>query len=265
MYQYRFEMFAPLAILLVSIYSSTVVLAEDTPVTLKNISTVQLEKYKKPQLLDGPVIEERVRQLRAGVEALIHMSEMISEPHARRAMKAQIDSIKATLESLEIQVKSGAVIDYDFPTPLPIAGESSQSSKSRKPRAKLQKSSTSNSIPTPRKDQIKPMSAAQLSQLWGALEQASFRNEKMAVIRGISRDHYLTTQQAELFVESLTFSKDRRDAVKLLYPRLVDPGKIEIIYRLLDQPAHRREVQKEIEQINMNRRMHQAQGQRRTF
>ena len=87
----------------------------------------------------------------------------------------------------------------------------------------------------------------------------------MAVIRQISRDYYLTTQQAELFVESLTFSKDRRDAIKILYPKLVDPGKIEVIYRLLDQPSHQRDVQKEIKQINMNRRMRQSQSGRGTF
>lgn len=237
--------------------------AEETPVTLKNVSTTQLEKFKGPKLLDGPLIEERVRQLRAGIEALIHMSEMISEAHARRAMKAQIDSIKATLENLELQVKQGASIDYSFPTPLPVAGEQLSASAKTAPRfSKPESSSRKSSLQTKK---IKPMSAAQLSQLWGAIEQASFRNEKMAVIRQISRDYYLTTQQAELFVESLTFSKDRRDAIKILYPKIVDPGKIDVIYRLLDQPSHQREVQKEIKQINMNRRMQQAQGGRGSF
>ena len=237
--------------------------AEETPVTLKNISTTQLEHFKTPKLLDGPLIEERVRQLRAGVEALIHMSEMISEAHARRAMKAQIDSIKATLESLELQVKQGATIDYSFPTPLPIAGENLPNSTQPSPKPSTSDSPTRKQFQ--KSKQIKPMSAAQLSQLWGAIEQASFRNEKMAVIRQISRDYYLTTQQAELFVESLTFSKDRRDAIKILYPKLVDPGKIEVIYRLLDQPSHQRDVQKEIKQINMNRRMRQSQSGRGTF
>ena len=236
--------------------------AEETPVTLKNISTTQLETFKTPKLLDGHLLEERVRQLRAGTEALIHMSEMISEAHARRAMKAQIDSIKATLESLELQVKQGATIDYSFPTPLPVAGENLVKSSPRPRQSTTTKSTGSQPL---NNQKIKAMSAAQLSQLWGAIEQASFRNEKMAVIRQISRDHYLTTRQAELFVQSLTFSKDRRDAIKLLYPKLVDPGKIEVIYRLLDQPSHQREVQREIKQINMNRRMQQAQSGRGKF
>lgn len=258
----------PLIITSVLLFTLThEVSAEETPVTLKNISSLELERYKSPKLLDGEVINEKARQLRAGLEALIHMSEMITEEHARRAMKAQIDSIKATLESLEMQIKSGPSIDYGFPAPLPVSGESAKTKN--KPRqqgaSETTPSSTQRNPQGQPGGQVKAMSATELSQFWGAIERASFRNDKMAVIRQVNRDQYLTTQQAELLIETLTFSKDRRDAVKLLYPKLVDPSRIETLYQLLDQPTHRREVQREVEQINMGRRLHRAQGGRRGY
>ena len=241
--------------------SASASLAEETPVTLKNIDSATLESYKSPQVIDGKDLLEKVRQLHAGLKALEHMSEMISEEHGRRAMKAQIDSIKATLESLGLQIKSGPKIDYGFPAPLPVAtnGPQANASESQKRKGRDQKLG-SNKARTNGGKIARAMSATTLSQLWGAIERASFRDDKMAVIRQVNRDHYLNTQQAELLIETLTFSKDRRDAVKLLYPKLVDPSKIEVLYRLLDQPAHRREVKREVDQINMNRRLQRAQG-----
>ena len=245
---------------------------EETPVTLKNISSADLEKFKVPKVLDAHLLEERVRQLKAGLEALIHMSEMIGEAHSRRAIKAQIDAIKSTIEATEKQIKFAPKVDYGFPAPLPVAPKSVSANsqvKASHPQAKTVRPSppqkSKQNTESVRQEQVQAMSATQLSQFWGAIERASFRNEKMAVIRQVNRELYLTTQQAELLVEALTFSKDRRDAVKLLYPKLVDPSHIETLYRLLDQPAHRREVQKEVEQINMNRRLQRAQGGRRGY
>lgn len=243
--------------------------AQETAVSLKNISSKTLGTYKKPQLVDGAQTKEKVRQLRAGIEALIHMSEMISEAHARKAMQAQIDSLKATLNQLETLLKNAAIVDYSFPTPLPRLNEAQAEKRSsrqaltnrdtRNPGSLDHGRSASASQSQQNPSGIRAMSATQTSRLWGAIERASFRNDKMGVIHKIAREHYLNTQQAELFVESLTFSKDRRDAIKLLYPRLVDPSQVDVLYHLLDQPAHRREVKQVIEQVNMNRRLQRAQ------
>ncbi len=249
--------------------------AQETAVSLKNITSKTLSGYKTPKLIDAQVTKEKLRQLRAGTEALIHMSEMISEVHARKAMQAQIDSLKATITQLEQQVEEAALIDYSFPAPLPRRGEKRNSRGVKQQQADhaqpkktasepyLEQRKTPDLLARPStlsdSNEVRAMSATQTSRLWGAIERASFRNDKMAVIHKISREHYLTTQQAELFVESLTFSKDRRDAIKLLYPRLVDPSQVNVLYSLLDQPAHRREVKQVVDQVNMNRRLQRAQ------
>ena len=82
----------------------------------------------------------------------------------------------------------------------------------------------------------------------------------MAVIRRVRDEAYLTAEQAEVLVENLTFSKDRRDALVLIYPKLVDPDRVKVLYRLLDHPSHPREVERKVRRINTARRQRQAQG-----
>ena len=248
---------------------SSSVFAQDTVVTLKGVTPKSLSEMKTPQLVDSGLLIERVRQLRAGLEALIHMSEMIGEEHARRAMKAQISSIKATLESMERITKTSALIDYTLPAPLPTRRKHTRDTPASKPqthgsRASLpsppQSDRDHSSPPDQSGGAIKAMGSTRLSQYWSALEGAPFRDDKMSVIREVVRDQYLTTQQAELLIEGLTFSRDRRDAFVMLYPKLVDPSNVQPLYRLLDHPAHRREVERKIQQINTERRQRQAQG-----
>jgi hypothetical protein len=233
--------------------------AQDTVVTLKGVSVKQLDRKKTPLLIDGTLLQERARQLTAGLNALTHMSEMISEAHARRAMKAQIESLKATISALEDEITRAARVDYKLPTPMPTGQKEQQRSQ-----ASSTSNQTSSDTQTSRnlsKDQsaVKAMSSAQLSRYWGAIEAAAFRDDKMAVVRKVKDEVYLTAEQAEVLIESLTFSKDRRDALVLIYPKLVDPDGVNVLYRLLDHPSHRREVERKVKRINTARRQRQAQ------
>ena len=240
--------------------------AQDTVVTLKGVSAQQLSQAKTPLLIDGSLLQERSRQLNAGLNALTHMSEMISEPHARRAMKAQIESLQATISALETELQRAAHIDYKLPAPLPTSGERHQPDPSAHPADRSSSQSQTHKThgireTSAEKPAIKAMSSAQLSRYWGAIEAAAFRDDKMAVIRKVRDESYLTAEQAEVLIESLTFSKDRRDALVLIYPRLVNPDGVQTLYRLLDHPSHRREVERKVKRINTTRRQRQAQQQ----
>ena len=97
------------------------------------------------------------------------------------------------------------------------------------------------------------MSAAQLSRYWSAIEAAAFRDDKMKVIQRVAREAYLTVAQAEVLVESLTFSRDRKEAILSLYPRLTDPDEVQSLYRLLDHSSHRRDVRRRVRQLGARR------------
>jgi hypothetical protein len=227
---------------LILFLSITTSYAENTPVTLKGVSLKVLNTYKHPSVVDIDPLRTQLTQILSGLEALVHMSQMVAEEHARKALKAQVSSLKIQIESLQKQLRTQNRIDYSVPPPI-VAKPSKTNPKG------VQSNKTKN-IEYP-----EPMNSTRLSQHWSALERAPFREDKMAVIRKVSREEYMKVGQAEILIENLTFSRDRKSAIILLYTKLVDPENIQRLYNLLDQPAHQRKVKAEIDQINMSRRL----------
>lgn len=213
---------------------------QSTPVTLKGVSLKELTSMRSPKLLDVDPIDRQLGLALSGLEALTHMAKMVPEEHAQRALGAQIDSLKASIGALQKSLEQGAVIDYSVPPPPTLVPTSNQPASQ------------------PDRQRPEPMSAVRLSQRWSALEAASFRDEKMMLIRQIAREEYLTCEQAEVLIKALSFSNDRKDALITLYARLVDPERVESLYQLLDHASQRRKASQEVDRINMHRR--QTQG-----
>jgi hypothetical protein len=216
----------------------------NTPVNLKGVSFEQLSAMKSPRLLDVQPLEQQLSQALSGLEALTFMSKMVPEEHAQKALIAQIEALKATISALQSQLTQSPSVDYSVPPPPPVVEAEPPRDERRKERRKRRRP--------------KAMSATRLSQLWSSLEAAPFRDEKMIIIRQISREDYLTAEQAEVFVKTLSFSDDKRDAITTLYPKLIDPEGVERLYRLLDHSSDRKKARKEIDRINLHRR--QTQG-----
>jgi len=203
------------------------------PVTLKGISLEALAAMRAPTVVDAAALARQLEQTLAGLEALAHMSKMVEE-NAQRALGAQIALLRATVEGLRGALKVSARVDYSAPPPPPVLTRDAQGVERLAPPA--------------------PMSAVRFSQRWGALEAAAFREEKMALVREVAREEHLKVSQAEVLVGSLAFSGDRQDAILLLYPRLVDPEEVEVLYGLLDHESHRRRVEAEVKRMDALRR-----------
>ena len=227
---------------LVLVSSITNIYAENTPVTLNGVSLKVLNTYKHPSVVDIDPLRMQLTQILSGLEALVHMSQMVAEEHARKALKAQISSLKVQIEGLQKKLSKQNRIDYSVPPPI--------GATPNKVNPKSTKTNVAKTLKYP-----EPMSSTRLSQHWSSLERAPFREDKMAVIRKVSREEYMKVSQAEILIENLTFSRDRKSAIILLYTKLVDPENIQRLYNLLDQPAHQRKVKAEIDQINMSRRL----------
>lgn len=274
--------------------------AEDTNVTLQNVSAQRLAQLREPALIDVDLLQERVRQLKAGLKALTHMSEMIRETHARRALSAQVTALEATLSELEGELKETIKVSYQLTAtpnspPHPsrrgrdLSSDSSAPAfidepigEAREPSAHRPLAHTADAPKviqatpqaTPQPPQVSPrgrtptavsvgdsmdptekraMSAAQLSRYWSAIEAAAFRDDKMKVIKRVAREAHLTVAQAEVLIESLTFSRDRKEAILILYPRLTDPSEVQSLYRLLDHSSHRRDVRRRVRQLGARR------------
>lgn len=215
--------------------------SHQTPVTLRGVSLKELTAMRSPKVLDIDPIDKQLILALSGLEALTHMAKMVPEEHAQRALGAQIDSLKASINALQKSLELAAVIDYSIPPPPTLHPKSTPTAQGR-----------------PQFERPEPMSAVRLSQRWSAIEAADFRDQKMMIVREIAREEYLTCEQAEVLIKALSFSHDRKDALIILYSRLVDPDRVDQLYQLLDHASQRRDVRQEIDRINMHRR--QTQG-----
>lgn len=94
----------------------------------------------------------------------------------------------------------------------------------------------------------KPQAAtgAQLAALSESLRQASFRNDKMRVLRLAAPQHYFTTDQVRQLVEHFSFSSDKVEAIAMLHPRLIDPENTHTLFGLLPHASDRRKLEERI-------------------
>ena len=207
--------------------------APEVAVSLKGVTLEGLARLKSPAIVDTSALIRQLEQSLSGLEALTHMSKMVEE-NAQRALSAQIALVRATLEATRAGLASAARVDYAVPPLPPVVTRDAQGA--------------------PITAEATPMTAVRLSQRWSALEAAAFREEKMAIIREVARDEHLKVSQAEVLVGSLAFSADRQEAIIALYPKLVDPSQVEVLYGLLDHDSHRRKVEVEVKRLNMQRR-----------
>ena len=209
------------------ISQSALGVAEDLSVNLSGITLDSLNKYKEPVLVDRVKERDKIKRLISGIEALKHMANMVNDEHERKALLAQITSLKSVITELQNQIQYSPSVRHT-----PLSSSSKAQTQSPNPQTKM-------AI-----DQIR------FAHLWRTLENADFRNDKMKVIRQIARSHYLKVDQARLFIESLTFSKDRKQAILILYPKVVDRDQIHELYSLLDHKSDQQEVIQSIQKID---------------
>ncbi len=90
------------------------------------------------------------------------------------------------------------------------------------------------------------ISGAEFARLVDSLREASFRDDKLRVLRAAAPEMHFTTAQARQLAELLTFGEDRVEALALLHPRLTDPQNFHTAYRLLVHTADRAALDRKI-------------------
>ncbi len=67
------------------------------------------------------------------------------------------------------------------------------------------------------------MDPASFNQLLAQLDKASFADDKLAVLRTVGANNWLTCDQLGRVLDKLSFDDDKVDAVAILQPSIVDP------------------------------------------
>lgn len=86
----------------------------------------------------------------------------------------------------------------------------------------------------------------ELARIQGAIEQASFSKDKLAVLRSASRERAFTSEQVLTLVRGFSFGNDKVEAAALLHPKVVDPENWYVVYGAFDFESDKRKLRQRI-------------------
>lgn len=92
------------------------------------------------------------------------------------------------------------------------------------------------------------LSAPEMHHLVHAIDQASYSNDKLAVLRDAARYAWFDTAQVMTLMDRFSFSADKVKAAALLYPRVLDPNHFYQVYQHLTFSSARQQLHRLIEQ-----------------
>lgn len=102
--------------------------------------------------------------------------------------------------------------------------------------------------PKPEEKRI-PMPEYKYSTFLGDVGRESFADNKMRIIRVESKNSYFTVNQIIRVIETITFSEDKMQALRIMYPRVTDPENSSQIIKSLTFSEDKEEAERI---INLN-------------
>lgn len=90
------------------------------------------------------------------------------------------------------------------------------------------------------------MSPADFDQLLASVEDESFSDGKLRVIKMAAKQNYFTADQAKQLVAAMSFGDNKVEAAVLLYPQLVDQGNFFKVMDAFTYDSNKEKVQKRL-------------------
>ncbi len=95
-----------------------------------------------------------------------------------------------------------------------------------------------------------PMTPEAFARLLKALEDASFSDEKYAIVKEAASKNYFTSKQVLEVLKRFDFESDRLKVAKLLYPRVVDPENFFVVYEAFTFSSSKEELRGWVERYD---------------
>ncbi len=95
-----------------------------------------------------------------------------------------------------------------------------------------------------------PMRPTAFMRLLAALEEASFSDEKYAIVKEAASKNYFKSEQVLKILKKFSFESDRLKVAKLLYPRVVDPENFFVVYEAFTFSSSKEELRKWVERYD---------------
>ncbi|RLC43822.1 MAG: hypothetical protein DRH49_00300 [Candidatus Coatesbacteria bacterium] len=95
-----------------------------------------------------------------------------------------------------------------------------------------------------------PMSEDAFDKLIATLEEASFEDDMLNILRGISSKNYFTCSQVKRIMDVFEFSEGKISAFSILYKHIIDPENISVVYTSLDFSSDKDRISEIIEDMS---------------
>lgn len=205
----------------------------DPAVTLEvqGISPRELRSMAEPTVVDRKAMETRIDVLAADLATLDRMLELVRDRRERQTLRDQLTTLSTRIDALRAEVRAGA----------PVRVERNFDRRGR---------DRDRDVAPPVAAPPAPATGAQMTRLQQSLNEASFRNDKVRVLRLAAPTMYFTTAQAKQIAEAFSFSSDKVEVFAMLYPRLVDPENSHTLFSSLPHASDRRKLEEKINEMN---------------
>lgn len=204
----------------------------DVTLEVQGISARELRAMAEPVVVDRKAMETRIDVLAADLQTLDRMLELVRDRRERQTLKDQLTSLGGRIDALRAELRGSAParVERDF-------------DRRRGPRH-----DRPDRHDRPVVVEAAPVaaSAAQMTTLQQSLNEASFRQDKVRVLRLAVPTMYFTTGQAKQITEAFSFSSDKVEVLTMLYPRLVDPENTHTLFGVLAHASDRRKLEEAI-------------------
>ncbi|MCB9527996.1 MAG: DUF4476 domain-containing protein [Myxococcales bacterium] len=207
----------------------------DVTLEVQGISARELRSMAEPAVVDRKAMETRIDVLAADLATLDRMLELVRDRRERQTLKDQLTTLSTRIDALRAEVRAGA----------PVRVERHFDRRGRdRDRDRDREAAPVVAAPPA------PATGAQMTRLQQSLNEASFRNDKIRVLRLAAPTMYFTTAQAKQIAEAFSFSSDKVEVLAMLYPRLVDPENSHTLFSSLPHASDRRKLEEKINEMN---------------
>lgn len=196
-------------------------------------SAREVRQMGDPVLIDRRALETRIAVLAGDIETLDRMLELVRDRRERQTFKDQLSTIRTHLDDLRGELREGA------------------STRVERDRDRRRGHRARPEAPPPVVEAPPaPATGAEMTRLSNSLREATFRKDKMRVMRLATPNMFFSTAQARQIVEHFSFNSDKVEVLAMLYPQLVDPENAHTLFAALTHASDRRKLEEKINALN---------------
>ena len=203
--------------------------AEAAPAEAATVEAAPVERATQPEAAAGDATPDSTVEaaLRHALDQVAVLQRLLAEGHDGEGPvpgQGELDDIRRILQDSLVEV---ARFEQDASLRQWLEGEGLRAALAEVERSAVTEVVATEAEPEPEPEVASAIDAKRLRGVKRAIEDAPFKEGKMAVLTDQLQNVRLRTEQVGELIGLFAFSRDKVEALVFLHPRLVDPERFE--------------------------------------